>query len=76
MPCKGAIIAGRRRQPQGIDPDSSAIAPITKAHRKGERGKGKAAKLQRAQRQAKKSNNNWINFDFLCENFASFAPLR
>ena len=38
-------------------------------HRKG-------AKALRTQRQAKKTKNYWIAFDFLCENFASFAPLR
>ena len=38
-------------------------------HRKG-------AKALRTQRQAKKTKNHWIAFDFLCENFASFAPLR
>ena len=38
-------------------------------HRKG-------AKALRTQRQAKKTKNHWIAFDFLCENFASFAALH
>ena len=38
-------------------------------HRKG-------AKTLRTQRQAKKINNYGVAFDFLCENFASFASLR